>query len=42
MAPDLLDLSYDAVGSSQLPDAQYLPALEKQKEMERLLKKQEV
>jgi len=39
-APDLLDLSFDSVASSNLPEAQYLPALEKQRELENQLAKQ--
>eukprot|EP01035_Chromulina_nebulosa_P019264 gene19264-25119_t len=39
-APDLLDLSYDSVAHSNLPEAQYLPALEKQRELEIQLAKQ--
>lgn len=42
LAPDLLDLSYDEVHSSTLPDAQYLPAIERQRELELELLNQKV
>jgi hypothetical protein len=42
----LLDLAFgddaNAVDNSHLPEAQYLPALEKQKELEALLRQQQV
>jgi hypothetical protein len=46
MNPDsLLDLAFggtSTVSNDHLPDAQYLPALEKQRELEALLKQQQV
>ncbi len=43
MAPDLLDLVFDTPAcTAALPDAQYLPALQKQQELEQKLKEQQV
>lgn len=43
MAPDLLDLAFDSVESTSttLPSADYLPALQKQQELEQKLKEQQ-
>lgn len=43
-APSLLDIAFDDVanGASALPPADYLPALERQKELEAQLLKQQV
>ena len=42
LAPSLLDLAFDEVGSTELPEAQYLPALERQRELERRLAEQQL
>jgi hypothetical protein len=44
MAPDLLDLAFGptTVTLSELPEAEYLPALQRQKELESQLAKQQV
>lgn len=43
MAPSLLDLVFDSPAvTADLPQAEYIPALQKQQELEKQLKEQQV